>query len=628
MLIHKYPGTSIQQLESLFIMASDDLETQPLLGNQSPSQDPSYTPPVSQQPLPTERTHAITARRNNRWKYLVGAAVTAVILLFTSFKVSAFVQHSPSVDEIQDNAMKISNVKVQNFHIDGWRKSKRDQNLDNDEGKYLQVTALLDYSLNYDLLDKSMFGDDPEKMENFKFGAENLVRTLCVDLNNSTTFNNVNDTDLKLASVTIVSPFCVSLQNGSITPLNLTLLIEPNMKNIMDVLKKLITHRYKGLQLWSAVDVTLYKQTLLRFNIRLTNLPNITINWTRIFKWDKLIPEWSTYITDNFHIPEVTELKVTDDEENFLVKVKTEPVGSLQGILDHIPWLTLPLFNFVPSIRWDLRLPNCHNKCTIELPTLECISPEFDLMENDSLVITNKLGGPLPRELLTHVCSSDEENTVTPLTLILNSLMNDSLDCSVEVRGSVQKTRSPWGEGDMLLPPDILQDMLDGLGYIPITTNLTVNTTEILDEVSIENMQLKWLDGRLRMVGTVTASMAMAFYKTKEDRLAIHNIKGDFEIYHENDHFLSIPMRVWTDSVSEIKHDSDTGDSYMDVTFDLRDDDMIVTDKGTLSQVFNEIFFQGETRVTFNATLDVVVQSVLGEVVLSGLKTDGETLIH
>lgn len=616
-------------------MASDDLETQPLLGSQGRPGDEVAAPQGPQtaqgpqQPLISNGTASVARHRAHRWRYLVGAVIIAALLLLTSVKVSSFAKHSPSADEIQDNVVKMSSVKVQNFHIDGWRQNRSDSGLDNDGGKYLQVTVLADYSLNYDLLDESMFGNDPEKLKNFRFGAERLLRTLCVDLNNSTTFHNVNDTDLKLASVGIASPFCVSLRNGTVTPLNLTLLIEPNMKNIMDVLKKIITHKYKGLELWSAVDVTLYKQTLLRLNIRLTNIPNITINWTRVLKWDQLIPEWVALLADNFAVPEVEDLKVTDEADNFLVKVQTGPVGSLQGVLDRMPWMTLPPVSVVPAIEWSLRLPNCHNKCTIDLPTLECTSPEFDLMENESLVITNRLGGPLPRELLSHVCSSDDENTVTPLTLILNSLMNDSLDCSVEIRGSVAQKKHPrYRDTDMLLPLSVLQDILDGLGYVPVTTNITANTTGILDEVLIENMQLKWLDGRLRMVGTVTASMALPFYETKEDRVAVHNIKGDFEVYHKDSHFLSIPMRVWTESLSEIKHDSQTGGTYIDVTFELRDDDMVATDKGTLSQVFNEIFFQGETHVTFNATLDVVVQSVLGEVVITGLKTDGETVIH
>ena len=458
------------------------------------------------------------------------------------------------------------------------------------------------------------------------------MKTLCVDLNNSTTFHNVNDKNFELANILIQDPVCVSLLNGTVTPVNVTLLVQPNMKNIMSVLKKIISHKYKGLKLWSQVSVTLYKQSVLKLNIRLASVPRIHLDWTKIFKWDKLEDQFWGYLDENFEIPKAQQLQVTDDSDLYFdVQIQTTPLGIFDRLLSDNKWLHIPQDTTIPYLKWSVRLPDCYNKCTIEVPTLECHSEKFDLKQNESLTLFNRLGGPLPRELLTHVCSSDEENTVTPLTMIINDLMNDSLSCEIELKGEVadiDHSNAQHGD-DMLLPTDILQSIFHELGYFPISINTTLNGTDALREVTIDNMRLIWSENRLRMVGTMTATINLAFYKTQEERLNVHNIKGDLEIYHEGIHFLSIPMRVWTESTSEIKHDEDNGNNtFIDVTFDINDDDMNIIDRSELSEVFNEIFFNGKTLVTFDSVVDVVIGSVLGEVVITGLKASGETIVH
>lgn len=616
----------------------DDIETRPLLNANIRINNGNGAIQDTNQPHPTQEEQGNLRNdgilRNNRTRrWIIPIILIATILLvISSFKITKVIKNSPSMDQIQDDVVQVSDIKINQVHIDGWRQSKQNPSLDNDTGKYLQVSTQVNYTINYDklLLDDEFRNDT----ENIKFIAERFIKTLCVDLNNSTTFHNVDDKQLKLANIMIQDPVCVSLINGTTTPLNITVLIQPNMKNIMSILKKLLSHDYKGLELWSQLDLTLYKQSLMNFNIKLINIPKVTVDWTQLFHWDDdNMPNFEELFWKNFDMPVLEEFDVIDDkDEYFNVKLKSEPISLLSKFLNNYSkWLSIPDAPLIiPPLTWNLRLPNCHDECVIDIPTLECESQEFSLLERDSIIINNRISGPLPSELLSHVCSSDEENTVTPLTLLLNNLLNDSSSCEIELKGQVSKNPviKIKHNDNTLIPIDVLDLMLHELDYFPIAFNTTLNTTNTLNEVTIDNMRLTWSDNRVHMVGTMIATINLSFYDTEEERIAVHNIKGDLEIYHDDTHFLSIPMKVWNKSTSEIIHDDETDLTMMEITFDLNDDDMIVTDKGELSQVFNEIFFKGETLVTFDSVVDVVVESILGQIVITGLKTSGETIVN
>ncbi|KAG0668109.1 hypothetical protein C6P45_005007 [Maudiozyma exigua] len=616
----------------------DDIETRPLLSDDTRNNNGNGTIQHTNQPHPTQEDQddlrndrILQNNRTRRW-FIPIILIAAILLVISSFKITKVIKHSPSMDQIQDDVVQVSNIKINQVHIDGWRQSKQNPALDNDSGKYLQVSTQVNYTIDYD---KLLLNDESRNdTENIKFIAERFIKTLCVDLNNSTTFHNVDDKQLKLANILIQDPVCVSLINGTTTPLNITVLIQPNMKNIMSILKKLLSHDYKGLELWSQLDLTLYKQSLMNFNIKLINIPKVTVDWTQLFHWDDdNMPNFEELFWKNFDMPILEEFDVTDDkDEYFNVRLKSEPISLLSKFLNNYSkWLSIPDAPLViPSLTWYLRLPNCHDECVIDIPTLECESQEFSLLERNSIIVNNRINGPLPSELLSHVCSSDEENTVTPLTLLLNNLLNDSSSCKIELKGQVSETpiNNVKPNDNMLIPIDILDLMLHELDYFPMAFNTTLNTTNILNEVTIDNMRLTWSDNRVHMVGTMIATINLSFYDTEEERIAVHNIKGDLEIYHDDTHFLSIPMKVWNKSASEIIHDDETDLTMMEITFDLNDDDMIVTDKGELSQVFNEIFFKWETLVTFDSVVDVVVESILGQIVVTGLKASGETIVN
>lgn len=616
----------------------DDIETCPLLDDDTRNNNCNGAIQDSNQAfqVQAEQDHINddrTIRKNRTRPWIIPLLlITTILVVVSSFKIIKLIRNSPSMEQMQDDVIQISDIKINQVHIDGWRQNKQNPVLDNDNGKYLQVSTQVNYTINYDNL---LLNEQPRNnTENIKFIAENFIKTLCVDLNNSTTFHNVEDKQLKLANILIQDPVCVSLINGTTTPLNVTLLIQPNIKNIMGILKKLLSHDYKGLELWSQLDLTLYKSSLMNFNIKLINIPKVTVDWAHLFHWDDdSIPDFEEIFWQNFDTPILEEFHVTDDKDEFFnVKLKSEPISLLSKFLsNHSRWLKLPHTPLaIPTLTWNIKLPNCRNECVIDIPTLECESQEFSLIERNSIIVNNRIGGPLPSELLSHVCSSDEENTVTPLTLLLNNLLNENSSCEIELKGQVSKDslNIMKHNDNTLLPVDILDSMLFELDYFPIAFNTTLNTTNILNEVTIDDMRLNWSENKVHMVGTMVATISLSFYDTEEERIAVHNIKGDLEIYHDDTHFLSIPMKVWNKSTSEIIHDDETDITMMQITFSLNDDDMIVTNKAELSQVFNEIFFKGETHVTFDAIIDVVVESILGQIVITGLKTSGETIIN
>ncbi|CCF59986.1 hypothetical protein KAFR_0I02060 [Kazachstania africana CBS 2517] len=577
----------------------EDLETQPLL---------PHDERVDTREIPTEQ--------NGRPYYkIVSAVITLLMLLISVIKLH---NSAPSMEELQNDIMTMSDVTVNNVHVDGW-KSGKDSGLNYDGGKFLQLTTSVDLTLNYDLLSK-------ERSKWYHFMGEEVARSLCFKANNVTLYNTdpVQDDIYRLGSLVINKPFCIDLSNGTQNRLEVVALVEPNMKNVVRIVRKLWGKKYDQVNLWSVSDISILKDLKIG-NLQIGSFRNLKIDLNEFFRFEQLsnfLGETFTEIENQFTVKEV---QMQDLDKGFGIDVTSEQIDfSFLPIWD---WIELPKNTLIPSLSWKPKLANCLNDYTIEIPSLNCSSENFQFSKMIQPKVAGNLVGPLPDELLSHVCWSDEENTVTPLTKLLNSLFNETERLTFQMKGeAIESTKYHQS----LIPSDLLNSALDELSYFTIAPNVSFNISTLLREFNINDLRLKWLNGyqRLQLLGTIQGILDLSFYKTTEERFYVNNIKGELELFHRDNKFLEIPMKVWTNSTSRMFLDAETNNTMMELIFDINDSNLKVIDKLELSRTFNEILFYGETKVTFDSTLDIVIDSLLGEIVITGLKTSGSTVVH
>lgn len=93
-------------------------------------------------------------------------------------------------------------------------------------------------------------------------------------------------------------------------------------------------------------------------------------------------------------------------------------------------------------------------------------------------------------------------------------------------------------------------------------------------------------------------------------------------------HFLTIPMKVYNNASSEILHDPEDNHTLMKLMLDIPDKDVVIKNNWELTKFLNEIMFQGSSLVHAKADLDIIVQSLIGELMLTGLKTQNDVIVH
>ncbi|CCK71930.1 Tag1p KNAG_0I01410 [Huiozyma naganishii CBS 8797] len=598
------------------------METHPLL---SPSNSNEVQQGSFAQGVATRKK-----RGSKYWPFWLGiftGLCTILVVVGVSFSLQSRI---PSEKALQSNVVEITNVDIEKVTLDGWRVPGK-EGLDTEGGKFLQISARVNVFLNYDALNESKVQMTFEQQKWFKWTSENTVRTLCIDVNNATTFGRKPDgKDDVLAGVYIQHPVCIDLHNGTVTSLNVTILVEPHMKNVLKIIKKIWKQDYQDLNLWSTLDISLSKNVGSLGYLHLFRLPNIKINWNDIIDWDKLSNRLQYFRDQIENDINVSNIRMVDTEKGFDVRMGVDPMENpLWHFLDDFSWLEIPQA-VIPPLSWVYKVADCFGDFSINLTHLLTHSSAVDIgAKKISPSMSNSLTGPLPDDFLYQVCWSDEENTVTPLTKVLNSLFNSSNYLTVEAKAEISNSKPTTSDETALIPSDILSSILEDVSYFPVKQNVTFNMSSLIDEFFIDGMSLRWSNGRVSLGGTLVGIFDLSFYETNEERIHITHIKGNMELYHNDRHFITVPMKVWSNATSNIMHDEDNKNATMlELTFDIDDEFVQVTNRMELTKCFNEIFFSGETLITFSNDLDIVVESFLGDIVVTGLKTEGETVVH
>lgn len=603
---------------SLVQMNSQDLETQPLLrSNASESQL------LCDEVRINVAQKSINKARIRSMKRLATYLLSIVLIGSFGFGIFRYIKgHVPPTEVIEESLVEVTNFKLIDFQLDGWKDDSH-SSLNNDTGKYLQVSIHSQIWFDYDNWPAA--GNDSlvkSQRDWIRYVNEKVLKNVCIDMNNVTTFDGDLVFKDKLGDVVGMDPICLDLSHRKINDLQFKVLVKPSIWKIIKVMKKFWNGDYDSLNLKSNLDMIIFKQKFgMRFNLRKLN--DEVLNWSDIIDWEKLLSGSLQRVRNMIDTITLQDFTLRDsDSEGFHANMILNPITIFKGL----DWFRLPQGSTIPFINWEIKLPDCNGEPTIAIPTLSCFNEPINLHhDRDNIVVClqNEIEGPLPDDLLYEECPN---NSLTPMSQIVNAVLNPNETITFATRGHVIDDGT---NDNSLIPAGMLDSIFQEISFIPITTNATFNSSELIQEFQINDLQLRWAARKkLGLVGTFVGFFDLSFYETHyRDQVSIDTIRGQIDLYHNDVNFLNLPMKEWVNSTSRILHDQETGNTLMQLQFDLENDDMEIVDSLELTRTLNEILFQGFTAIHFNATIDASLTTALGPWVLTGLTGEGDTLV-
>lgn len=550
--------------------------------------------------------------------------IACITLLFlTSFLIIgilSFKKLVPTNDVLINHFSNISTFEVKDISFQGWEYI--------DKQRYYKLQVKSSFWIDYE-----KGTDIPVNQRGFiSFMGQKVLKEICFDLNTLDTFEKVNDTDsASLASMIFRKTTCLHLTQGTVTELEIPILIKPNTRNLIPLLKRIWEGKYDTCDIWSFVNIT-FKKKMLSYNIPLTSITITKLNWEDLSIWKSFtgtLRHLLTNINDSLQSIEINGIRLTDSDTGY----KVNCFIGLPNLLSQYNSSFSPNLIISPELEWQVSLPDCHDDNYIQMNNIKVKSPEINwkTMARSSLNLSveTNLVGSLPDEFMNHVCSSDFSNVITPMSKFFKKLFNNKhlIDLGVECK----KANKVNPESSILENYDEIIEYLNA----PLSLNYTVDVEDIVQEVSTRGIKMQWSTDilgrkRLNVKGKIVAKVQIPFYQLEEDtNFSIERLKGSTRLYHDDIHILTIPLDSWTKCSTSVIIDEDSPeDSYFDISFDIDNDQVVIENTLELTHCINEILFKGESKIFLKGKLDIMVESLIGDIVLIGLPGEGETVVR
>ncbi|SCU98786.1 LADA_0H15346g1_1 [Lachancea dasiensis] len=610
-------------------MSTEDLEQRPL----QPEQQANYGATSSQS----------EAKYHKRYPYRpLMALITVIMVLFSLAGCVLYLRRFiPSQEAVRQYYEDVTKINIHSVSYEGWYSENAteselwmgDTTISKDGEKvrkYLKLRTTAGVQFDHELATSRLsndtaYSDRQKKM--IRFFSQKILKTVCFELNSMTAFNDNSTATQALGSVSIPQTVCLDLRANQKTELDFPIIIHPDAQNVASVIIKIWKRKFQELNLWSKFDITLTKWGYSLGKINIDRL-----NWNDFLNWGRL-KSYVEEVHSFFEQPmEVDNMEFSDNDKavDFRVAISYTLPTQLSGLFRFEENAT------IPSTFWKVRMPGCIGSDPILLENAVFWTPTLlirDFYQNSNPVLLNISGrvhGPLPDELLYQVCDSDEENVVTPINLFLNRMFNATETVQFDIIGHTSGHST-----HTIVPKAMLDEILSKLSQ-PVQANLTLNADQLVEQVSINGMKLKWVqkgwdDKKLTMMGEVISMVNIPFYNSAnaggKTTMSIQKIKGRTKLFHNDVHFVTIPMDVWTPADSEILPTNDPKRNILRVSFDIADKDVEVVDRLELTRCLNEVLVKGQAEVFVEGNLDLMVDTRLGSIVLLGLEGDGTTIV-
>ncbi|SCU86098.1 LAMI_0D00408g1_1 [Lachancea mirantina] len=547
-------------------------------------------------------------------------------------------QSVPSMDSIEKYFEDATRVQIYKISFVEWTSKEAygeagfSDEVEFNGQDFLKLKVELSVSIDHGSQQDNNISGMTERQKQLTRIVSNHLAEICLKGTNVTTFND-NETDSEfIALAKIPEPVCIDLRHNVTTRLEVPIYIKPDARNAASVIMKIWRRKFNDFDLWSSVATSVGKEVWRGREVTISNIKLDRIAWNDIIDWDDIHLGLIKLLKPLQEAVQVEQVEITDIHDGFRLEI-----GVRTNLPDTQKWLSFPNQKYLPSTTWNARLPDCESKYSISLENATFSIPSLqmrDFNDNNGVLrttIVGEISGLLPEDLLYKVCSSDEENVVTPISKLIRGVFNQTELLDFEVVGHGLKACN-----ESIVPLQFIAELIPMIEFA-LGANFTLDADQIVECVSMDGLEFKWVEKnweerQLTLLGNVVSIINVPFYTfssySADESISIDRIKGITKLYHNDIHFLTVPVRVWTDAESEFINQSGSNTTQLRVSFDIAGKEVEVIDHLELTRCFNEIIIRGKSEIFVESTLDLMVSTKLGDFVLLGLCGEGKTVVR
>lgn len=511
--------------------------------------------------VPQDRHGDFDIPKRMRNKYRLQLYVISLIITFIGcFCIMNLVIMIPRAEEFvnQSVEMDIQNVELKSITT---------------KGINLRVEGLnvMDYS-----------GIENAYFQNlFKVGG-GIFNTATIDLNTVNLTTTVDEKLLNIGTVDIPH-FDLNLKNGQTTNLDLVVTVLPNTKEILGLIKSLLSNP----------DQIFKVQGLSTVKIHLGSIPigNFKIN----FQQDVI---GSKYVYFNDRDFKLKNLTLSDNDEKGY---------NISFVVNAPNPIKYKLFGFeLPSLDWEILIKDCLDKHSINLVDGSITSEKFKLSPLDKEInihLQSSIDHLSPR--LTEKCSFDNDGT--PISFLIDEFVNNK-SLPILVKNSKGSKEFPAFINEFLKAFEFNIDYLSNF-----------ETSKLIHNVSLDNLNFQFQNGDTNkpvINGDINIFVKPPF---QIKSFGINKIKGVPSLYHQGLEFGKINLNEWHDCTNLMM------DDLLYIRFTLNQEELQITNKRLFGQVINEVIGKGSSRVYIDAVLDCLIGTLLGEFEIDKIHASSES---
>ncbi|AGO13269.1 AaceriAFR122Cp [[Ashbya] aceris (nom. inval.)] len=554
----------------------------------------------------------------------------ALFLLFVVLLPLSYVYTTmPPPDVLQKYVADITELEVHRVGFQGWAEAPPGMGdaAQGGGGKWMAFGVNVSVAVDYEA--ETNVSVTANQRSLLRLMGNDILQDICLSLNEGMLYTyDAAGEMLPLVAVADRQPVCVSLLDGDISEFTTQVYVRPNFTNTAWLVGELQRNRDWQPRLLSNISVSARKLFFEDLYLPVRDFRLVGISFDEYVDWEKvrrMLRHGGTIFESITRNSTILSLAVTDIPENNALELHASVRVPIEGMV--ADQVTLPEDIVLPPTEWVAMLPGCDGNSTIELPNATIIveavnAPNWEQRSNIDINMNAVVAGQLPDSLLYQVCEYENDNVITPMSILFRKMFDPMQLVEFKVKGK----RALESDGFETIPVDVVTDLV-AAANLPIAFNFTVSQSDMVEDLSIRRLKLHLRRNRhgeqvLHVAGIIRILFKPPFYNVTEDStVSITAVKGIVDLYHHNVHFASIPMRTW------LPCDTVIDGSRLDVSLELDQDEVDIIDPVQLSGCLNEILVKGQTEVYINGKVDLLTKTLLGEIVLYSMPAHGKTVV-
>ncbi|OWB54832.1 hypothetical protein B5S28_g689 [[Candida] boidinii] len=422
-----------------------------------------------------------------------------------------------------------------------------------------------------------------------------------------------------------IQPFSYQITDKSTNDLKLLVTVYPKSDSVLKIIKKMILDSDYNLQLKGDANVK-----ILVFNgfIPVTNI---------MIPIDFQIPNGliKKFNIDNFNIDNFKFFK-NDLENLFITKF------NINSLINPFKNITKKLINFVPKLpvlkipdlKFELNLYGCSKEELVQVSELSIKDLKFDFNCDSGSLLSDSQCTPINFEIesrtdediinnkLSKTCESNNNDTV------LDNFINDIKDNGV-VNFNIQGESIDGSYGEFF--NNLINKIDIPVNYKIDKLNVIIND-KILKNVTMEDINFDFNNddgsGMPMINGALKIFIRLPYFITL-DLVKVDDLKGFANLTYTGEKFSDISINNWQNATTTLISKDDNDDFYNLILIESKLEKMTlnITDLDLFQIIVGQVLTIGSVPIDINALIDILVDSILGNIELDGIPGSGSTTI-